>query len=247
MHSRFSTLTTSSAMALAAAVICGSADAATFSNGYTISSGLLGPTLVDGASHSGLGTFDLRANDSANSAPAYSWVAVYENLWSIGEQVSLTGIAVPLRSPGAAGDTSNNTNNGTFTFTFYELTAGDTSDWGGTSNGETVLGTATVVFNGAGSGSAIIPYATFDSSIDFTAASTGIAIHMDSTSSIRTRWDDIRDGVDSGHESRASGAPANGGTRGHQWTLAGTVVPEPSSLALISLGALACMRRRRGC
>lgn len=232
-------------VACASAGFVTSAHAATLDEGYSIGSNLLGPTLVDNANASGLGTFDLRANDSATATGAYAWVAVYDNLWNIGEQVSLTGIALPLRSPGGGTDTSNNTSDGTFTFTFYELTAGDTSDWDGTNNGEAPLGTATATFDADGTAAAIIAYTSFDTSLDFTATSTGIAIHVDSTGSIRTRWDDVRDAADSLHESRATGAPANGGTRGHQWTLAGTVVPEPSSLAIIALGGLACMRRRR--
>lgn len=224
----------------------GASQGATFATGYTIGSGLLGSTIVDGASHSGLGTFDVRANDSANGAGAYGWVAAWEGLWGVGDSVSLTGIALPVRSPGAAGDTSNNTNNGTFTFTFYGLAAGGTG-WDGTNNGESVIGTATVNFVSAGAGAALIPYATFDSSIDFTAASTGIAIHVDSTSSIRTRWDDGADGVDGIHESRTTGAIINNGPRGHQWTVAGSVtpVPEPTVSLLVGLSGLFVLRRRR--
>ncbi|MEM1354938.1 MAG: PEP-CTERM sorting domain-containing protein [Planctomycetota bacterium] len=231
---------------LGAIAITGASSAATTDIGYTIGSGLLGAdVLVDGASHAGLGTFDLRANDTGNGAGAYGWVAVWDDLWNIGDDVSLTGIAVPVRSPNTG--TANNTGNGTWTFTFYELTAGDTSDWNGTTNGEAVLGTATATFDDAGTGGAIIPYFTFDSSIDFTAASTGIAVHFGSTSSIRTRWDDGADGVDGVHESRADGSIINNGPRGHQWTIAGTaVIPEPGSLALLALGGIACLRRRRG-
>jgi hypothetical protein len=232
---------------IAVAGLVSSVGAANFTTGYTIGSGLLGPTLVDGADHAGLGTVDLRANDSASGTGAYGWLAVWENLWGVGDAVSITGIAVPLRSPGAAGDDSNNTDNGTFTFTFYELSGGvNLNIYDGTSNGETVLGTATAVFNDAGSGAAIIPYVTFDSPIAFTSTSTGIGIHMDSTSSIRTRWDDSVDGVDGINHNLATGA-TNG--KGHQWTIAGSVtpVPEPSSFALggLAMGAMLLARRRR--
>ena len=221
------------------------ANAATFTNGYTIGSGLLGPTIVDGADHAGLGTADLRANDSASGAGAYGWLAVWDNLWNVGDAVSLTGIAMPVRSPGGPGDTSNNTDNGTFTFTFYELSGGvNLNIYDGTANGETVLGTATAIFADAGTGPAIIPYVTFDSPIAFTATSPGIGIHMDSTSSIRTRHDDSADGVDGFEQNLVSGAIPGSG---HQWTIAGTVVPEPTTFALAGLGIaglLICRRRR---
>lgn len=144
----------------------GSGTGATFVTGYTIGSGLLGSTIVDGASHAGLDTFDLRAND---------------------------------------------TSKGTFTFTFYELTGGaSTSAWNGLSNGESVLGTADVTFSSAGSGGTIIPCTTFDSALDFTATSTGIAIHVDSSVSIPTRADQNVDGVDGSAFNRATGAKLGG-------------------------------------
>jgi autotransporter-associated beta strand protein len=205
------------------------ARAATFTNGYTIGSGLLGATLVDAASHTGLSTTDLRANDTQTGTGAYSWVAVWSNLWSVGDKVSLTGIAVPLRS--GTTTTTNNTANGTFTFTFYQLSGGtDPNGWEGTSNGETVLGTATVQFVDAGSGNGIIPYAQFDSPIRFTATSQGIAVHMDSTSSIRTRRDETPDPEDGLEASRSTGVFADSAVdfAGHQWTLAGTAIrPSP--------------------
>ena len=221
-----------SAMACVVALLSVSATAATFSNGYSIGSGLLGPTLVDGADHAGLGTFDLRANDTGNGNGTYGWVAVWDDLWSVGDDVSVTGISLPLRSPNTG--TANNTSNGTFTFTFYELSGGGNANgWDGINNGETVLGTADVVFSDAGSAPAILPYATFDSPIDFTSSSTGIAVHVNSTGSIRTRWDDNADGVDGIHENRFNG---NDTTRGHQWTIAGSVIS--TSLAATDSGRI---------
>ena len=228
-------------------LLSGFSSGATFATGYTIGSGALGSTIVDGATHAGLGTFDIRANDTGNMAGAYVFVNVYDSLWTVGDQVSLTGIALPVRSPNTG--TANNTSDGTFTFTFYELTGGaSTSDWNGSNNGEVALGTVDVTFSSAGTGAAIIPYATFDTPLDFTATSPGIAIHVDSTGSIRTRADGNVDGVDGSAFNRLSGAQIGGADgAGHQWTLAGTVtpVPEPTSALLSSFGLLVLLRRRR--
>ena len=94
----------------AVGLLAASAQAATFQNGYTIGSGLLGNDLIfDGATHAGNGTFDIRANDTGNGAGAYNWVAVWPEMWDIGTDVSITGIALPLRSPNTG--TANNTSN----------------------------------------------------------------------------------------------------------------------------------------
>jgi hypothetical protein len=244
--------TTKAFACLALLPLISSVQAATFATGYTIGDGSLGATLVDAASHAGLATTDLRANDSGNGAGPYGFVVVYNDLWNIGDSVSLTGIAVPVRSPGGDGDDSNNTDSGTFTFTFYELNGGSqTNVWEGTNNGESALGTATIVLDwndpGATAGSAVIIASSFDTSIDFTAQSTGLAVHMDSTSSIRTRRDDSPEPEDGLQASRASGdfADSGGDFAGHQWTIAGTAVPEPSVTLLGGLGLLGLLRRRR--
>ncbi|QDT69330.1 hypothetical protein MalM25_22660 [Planctomycetes bacterium MalM25] len=204
----------------AVGLLAASAPAASFQNGYTIGSGLLGNDLIfDGATHAGNGTFDIRANDTGNGAGAYNWVAVWPEMWDIGTDVSLTGIALPLRSPNTG--TANNTSNGTFTFTFYELTGGAPNAWDGTDNGETVLATADVEFTLAGTGGAIIPYATFDTPINFTSSSNGLAIGVDSTGSIRTRFDTTPEPVEGLHFVVDTGAQQANGA-GHQWTLAGT-------------------------
>ena len=211
--------------------------------GYTVGSGLLGPTIVDGASHAGLGTTDLRANDTGNNAGPFPWVATWDSLWGVGDSVSLTGIAIPVRSPNTG--TANNTSNGTWTLSVYELSGGANPDmWDGSSNGETVLATVDIEFDDAGAGGAIVPYATFDMPVDFIATSSGIALHLDSTGSLRTRWDDNADGVDGLNANRFNGG-LNG--RGHQWTVAGIVtpVPEPHGFVLIVVGVVGLWRWRR--
>ncbi|MEN1678134.1 MAG: LamG-like jellyroll fold domain-containing protein [Planctomycetota bacterium] len=204
---------------------------ATFQPGYTLGSGLLGDDLlVDAATHAGLGSFDLRANDTGNGAGPYNFAVVYQEAWDIGAEVSITGIALPLRNPNMG--TVNNTANGTFTFSFYELGGGANPDaWDGLDNGETVLATRDVIYNGAGivdeaySFGATVPWAVFDTPINFTASSTGFAVSVDSTSSIRTRFDTTPNPTDGLHFVLSNGNQQPSGA-GHKWTIAGTPVIE---------------------
>ncbi|MEM9754056.1 MAG: hypothetical protein AAF916_11825, partial [Planctomycetota bacterium] len=198
---------------------------ATFQTGYEVGSGLLGTNLIfDNAQNTGLGTFDFRANDTGNSAVAFPWVATWDNLWEIGTDVEITGIAMPLRSPNTG--TANNTSNGTFTFDFFELAGGaDLSDWDGTDNGEVSLTTRDVIFNTAGETPAQVVYATFDTPITYTAASTGLAIGVNSTGSIRMRMDNAPDTADGRISSRVNGDQNN--PNAVQWTLAGSPVFTP--------------------
>ncbi|MEM1099670.1 MAG: LamG-like jellyroll fold domain-containing protein [Planctomycetota bacterium] len=223
--SKFTTarlLAASSTLALAGAA----AGQATFVPGYTIGSGLLGTDLIfDNAQNAGLSTFDFRANDTGNGAGAFTWAATWDNLWEVGTDVEITGIALPLRSPNTG--TANNTANGTFTFSFYEIGGGDNaSDWDGTDNGETLLTTRDVIYSSAGvAPAAQVVYATFDSPITYNAASTGLAISLDSTSSIRTRLDSSPDTADGRISNIINGDQSNGSAV--QWTLAGSPIFEP--------------------
>ncbi|MEM6329128.1 MAG: LamG-like jellyroll fold domain-containing protein [Planctomycetota bacterium] len=213
-------------------VLAGAAGAATFQDGYTIGSGLLGTDLiVDAADHAGLGGGDLRANDTGNGAGSYGFAVVYEDAWDIGTQVEITGIALPLRNPNSG--TANNTSNGTFTFSFYELSGGtDPNGWDGIDNGEVVLATRDVEYTLAGVQDSAyffgqtVPWALFDTPITYTAASTGFAVSVDSTGSIRTRNDPGPEGIDGRQANLFNG---NQPGAGHQWTIAGTpmFVPPP--------------------
>ncbi|MEM1026768.1 MAG: LamG-like jellyroll fold domain-containing protein [Planctomycetota bacterium] len=199
---------------------------ATFLTGYTIGSGLLGSDLIfDNAQNAGLSTFDFRANDTGNGAGAFTWAATWDNLWEVGTDVEITGIALPVRSPNVG--TANNTSNGTFTFSFYEIGGGtNPSDWDGTDNGETILATRDVIYNTAGlAPAAQVVYATFDTPITYNAASTGLAISLDSTGSIRTRLDNTPDTADGRISNIVNGDQSNGSAV--QWTLAGSPVFVP--------------------
>ena len=187
--------------------------------------------IVDAAAHAGLGTFDLRANDTGNGAGPYNFAVVYEDVWDVGTQVEITGIALPLRNPNTG--TANNTSNGTFTFSFYELSGGANADaWDGTDNGEAAFTTRDVEYTLAGvqdvayPNGATVPWAVFDTPITYTAASTGFAISVDSTGSIRTRFDTTPDNIDGLHFALNNGNQQPSGA-GHKWTVAGSPMFDP--------------------
>ncbi len=169
-----------------------SASAADFMKGYTLGGNdplQLGSDFV----------FDqaaLGGGDAAiQTAPAsFGWVAEYANLWDIGTSVSLTGLALPIHSNTGAG--TNATQNGDWTITFFDLGGGADPDAFdgynfGTMTGESIIGSATASFNNHGLGGVANQtdeyFVEFDSSIDFTAASTGLAFHLQSTNTMRVK------------------------------------------------------------
>ncbi len=138
----------------------------------------------------------LGGGDAAiQTAPAsFGWVAEYANLWDIGTPVSITGLALPIHSNTGAG--TNATQNGDWTFTFFDLGSGadpdafDGYDFG-TQTGESVIGTASATFSNYGLDGVANQtdeyYVVFDSPINFTSASTGLAFHMQSTNTMRVK------------------------------------------------------------
>lgn len=198
--------------------------------GYTIGSGLLGPTIIDGGTTVGLGSFDIRANDTGNGAGPYSFGVEFDQLWEVGTSVSLTGLAVPVLSPNTG--SANNTQNGTWTFSIYELSGGtNLNTWDGLNNGETLLATRTLEFDDQGlMGGPQVAYGTFANSLDFTSTSTGLFFQWESTGSIRTRADFTSDSFIEGQARNILTGNAGGAT--HQWTIAGTpmtAVPPPTN------------------
>jgi hypothetical protein len=212
-------------LAIAAALVT-AANAATLAN-YDIGDGALGGSLF----------FDL-ATTGGNDEAGEGYVMKYTGLWIAGDQVSLTGIAIPIWTDNTTGTSNNTPTGGTFTISFYDL--GADGIFSGSAS-ETLLGTNTVDFNGGTP--AIDAYAAlFDTPTNFTALSTGLAIHLDySGGSIRLK---SAGGIATGDRLNLSNGTAQGG-RDVLLSLSGTAVPEPSTALLGALGALCLLRRRR--
>ncbi len=212
---------------LVTTLMAGSASAALLAN-YDIGDGSLGTELF----------FDL-ATTGGNDEAGQNYVMQYKGLWTANDQISLTGIAIPIWSN--FNDNSLSTvPDGTFTVSFYDL--GIDGFFNG-SGSETLLGTNTVNFNGGTDEDNDIDAfaALFDTPTLFTAESTGLAIHLAYSNSSR-----LKSAGDSNTGNRlnlSDGAAQEG--RDVMLSLSGSVVPEPSSLALLCLGGLLLARRRR--
>lgn len=195
--------------------------------------GDLGPDLL--IDEAAIGGADLVVDNGIAPFAAFE----VKNLWNVGDQVSITGIGLPLWANNDSA--SNNTVNGSFTFSFYGLGGGSLGEQYEGLAVETLLGQATVDFNGQNTGVAVFA-SLFDESIDFIADSTGFAFRVESTGAFRLKrgvseeFRQIR--IDNGN--RAGGSPQFG-----SFTFSGTAVPAPASASLLSLALLGATRRRR--
>lgn len=175
----------------------------------------------------------LGGGDSLNAQGFYGWVAEYNDMWDVGTPVSITGLAIPIKAGG--------TQNGDWTFTFFELDGGaDPNGFDGHNfgdgTGESILGSVTATFSGNGSTGTDEYYVNFDSPISFTSASTGMAFHMQSTAATEVK---IRPaGLEASRGVRVGlgdGVPVGGGNPNFRATLAGTPMafapPPPPTLA----------------
>lgn len=180
--------------------------------------------------------------DNGNGS-SHAWEIPSGGSWaSDGSQtVSLTGIAIPIWANSTPDDTTNNTQNGTLTFTFYSL--GADGDVGAGYSGDTLIGTATAAFNSSGDGVGTY-FVNFDTPVVWAAAdSTAFSVSVSSDAALRLKTGPVATGV----EAENTG---NGNTRtGYLMSLsvAGTVapVPEPSVALLGSLALFGLLRRRR--
>ena len=214
------------------------AHAATFATGYTsgsgsqllVANGGLGSTLLFDSAALG-GSQDINANggESFNSV-----LFPGAGLWSIGDTVTITGIAFVLRS---------NTNEGTFTINIRQA-AGGTGASGAA--GLDLIASRTVEYENPGA--IAVMWANFDTPVSFVADANSTTIGINFTNSGGTigykAGTELTDGLV--RYNFANGNIVGGATPSYQrWSIAGSVIPEPSSALLCMLGSLGLLRRRR--
>ena len=90
---------------------------------------------------------------NTGNAATHAWEIQSGGAWASdgSETVTITGLALPIWANSTPDDATNNTQNGTFTFTFYGL--GADGDVGAGYAGDTLIGTATADFTSARGGS----------------------------------------------------------------------------------------------
>lgn len=186
--------------------------------GYTIGSGALSPNgeslFIDNAATGG--------GDATSASGVLGWSAVLRNVWLPSDQVSLTGIAIPIHALGA----SNTTLNGTFTFTFYDIGADNT--FSGIDN-ETLLGSTTLNFSGNGSTGTSAYYGVFDAPLSFTAQGTGIAVRIGNSTGIRLKTNVAGSSAGVTRNNNTTGAVLVDANPGFRMSLAGFNLGDPTT------------------
>ncbi len=187
-----------------------SVSAATLTSGYTMGSELLGSSLIiDNASNGG--------GDSSAATGDLGWTAELAGLWISNSVVSLTGIALPIWSDTNA---SSTTVSGAFTFYFYDLNRGVNVNGFDGKSVETLLGMATASFTQGAVGTF---YVVFDSPVQFTSESSGVAVRIVNTGWLRLEVVAASSAPGVARKSSLTGADI-GGTHPHfRITLAGAV------------------------
>lgn len=170
-----------------------------------------------------LGGSDLLA---VNGNPGFVVQSI--NLWNAGDTVTLTGMALPLRTL---------TTNGIFTITFYDLNGGANADtFDGTNNNtETLVGTATVTLS-ADILVATNLYAIFDSPITFTAHSTGIATRFVNSAGVTWKITTASAAPNCVRYVATTGGANGGANPSFALTLAGTATPPTATSAWTGVG-----------
>lgn len=145
----------------------------------------LGSNFILDEANSGGGDF------ADQTPPGFAtWVAQYNNIWTAGDAVSISGLAIPIVANDTLG--TNNSQPGDWTFTFFELSGGANPNlFDGysfaTMTGEPVLGAVSATLQPYTGNQNDEYFVKFDTPINFTAQSSGFALHMQSTNTMRVK------------------------------------------------------------
>lgn len=224
---------------LIAGTVISSASGATFAPGYTkgtgsqllVANGGTGQTLlIDSAAVGG----NQDPGNQSGTAAFNSVLFPGAGIWSIGDTVSISGIAFVLK---------DSTAEGTFTIDLRQGAGGTGASGAG---GLSSIATRTVDFTKPGSTQ--VMWANFDTPISFVADTNSTTIGINFTNSGGAI--DYKAGTDNAdglvRYNFSNGNIVGGATPSLQrWSIAGSVIPEPSSALLGALGALVLLRRRR--
>ncbi len=214
-------------------------NAASLISGYTtgsgskllLSNGGTGSTLFTDSAAPG-GSQDVVA---AGTAAFNSVLLPGDSLWSIGDTVSVTGVALVLRG--------NVMGNGNFTFDIRQGSGGTGASGAA---GLSVIGSATASYTTTSAVDTM--YVNFDTPVNFVVDSNsttiGINFAFDGGDVSYKAGTELSDGLL--RYNHANGNIVGGATPSLQrFSVAGSVVPEPSTALLGAIGALALLRRRR--
>ncbi len=207
------------------------AHAQSLQGGYVIGNGALtqnGESLFIDNARSGGG------DEFFNGAGNFFWSAVLPNRWLAGEQISLTGVAIPLVVQSAnPGSTTNNTLNGNITFNFYDLGANNTFNgiFNASTNpgGDVLIGSATLAFNGNPTPGSSTYSGIFSSPVNFTALGNGVAMRIASTNSTRVKIEPAANGQGVTRNSNSTGAIVSGTNQTLRMSLAGFNLGDPNT------------------
>jgi autotransporter-associated beta strand protein len=201
--------------------------------GYVIGNGALTPNgetlFIDNARSGG-------GDAQSDTNGFFFWSAVLPNRWVAGEQISLTGVALPIVVQSANPEaTTNNTRDGTMSFQFYDLGADNT--WNGAFNattnptGDVLIGSRDLTFDNIGGASTYS--GIFTAPLTFTAGSGGIAMRIKHSTNARVKIEPVANSLGVTRNTNSAGGALYTGegttNQGFRMSLAGFNLGDPAN------------------